>query len=366
MSFHAVIMAGGTGGHIYPALAVASELKARGATISWLGTKRGLESRLVPEAGIEIDYITIEGVRGKGVGSLIKAPLLLARAIGQARAVFKQRKAKIVLGFGGFVAGPGGVAAKLCGLPLMIHEQNAIAGTTNKLLSKITKRVFTAFPNVFKGAQVVGNPVRTEISQLPEPAERNQGRLDQSFNILVLGGSLGATALNELVPQALMRLSQEQRANIQVLHQCGQKNSQQAIAAYKDAGLTIDEQKVRVQPYVNDMATAYGWANFIVCRAGALTVAEIAAAGCASLMVPYPHAIDDHQTHNAQWLVDQGAAKLIQQRDLSVSRLHEVLQWAVSNPDAVATMATKARAMAKIDAAQTIANQCFEEVTSGH
>ncbi|WP_317931150.1 undecaprenyldiphospho-muramoylpentapeptide beta-N-acetylglucosaminyltransferase [Halioxenophilus sp. WMMB6] len=359
-------MAGGTGGHIYPALAVAQVLIAKGAAVSWLGTRRGLEAQLVPAAGIELDFIDIEGVRGKGVLSLVKAPLLLMRAITQAKKVFKQRRAEVVVGFGGFVAGPGGVAAKLLGLPLLIHEQNAIAGTTNKLLAKIANRVFTAFPNVFAKAAVVGNPVRADISRLPAPDERWQSTdSDSSFHLLILGGSLGATALNELVPQALVQLNHQSNVKIEVLHQCGQKNIEQTQAAYKQAGVVYNAEGVAVQPYVEDMAAAYGWAHFIVCRAGALTIAEIAAAGCASLLVPYPHAIDDHQTHNALWLVGQGAAHLCQQRDLTVTKLVAELETAINDRAAILAMACSARALAKIDAAERVASECFEVLNSG-
>ncbi|BFM06229.1 undecaprenyldiphospho-muramoylpentapeptide beta-N-acetylglucosaminyltransferase [Halioxenophilus aromaticivorans] len=365
MSKHAVIMAGGTGGHIYPALAVAEELKNQDFTVSWLGTRRGLESQLVPKAGIEIDYIDVEGVRGKGKTALMRAPFVLSKAVAQARSAIKQRNASVVLGFGGFVAGPGGVAAKLAGLPLIIHEQNAVAGTTNKLLAKIATTVFTAFPNVFTGARVVGNPVRKAISQLPAPSLRLAcAESTDSLQLLVLGGSLGAAAINELVPAALAVLRANLDVSIHVVHQCGGKNVEQTKAAYADNGITLDDTVV-VQPFVDDMAAAYGKAHFIVCRAGALTVAEIAAAGCASLMVPFPHAIDDHQTANAQWLVEQGAAHLCQQKDLTVARLVEELSTAAQQRTKILTMAENARLQAKTDAAEQVAQECVEVLSRG-
>ena len=369
MSKHAVIMAGGTGGHIYPALAVADELKNLGFTVSWLGTRRGLESQLVPKAGIDIDYIDVEGVRGKGKAALLRAPFILTKAVAQARTAIKQRKASVVLGFGGFVAGPGGVAAKIAGLPLIIHEQNAVAGTTNKLLAKIATKVFAAFPGVFAGAKVVGNPVRSAISQLPNPSQRwaefNQADGPQPpLQLLVLGGSLGATAINELVPAALAEIGQQHSANIHVLHQCGGKNVEQTKAAYAQHGIELNGQ-VQVKPFLDDMAQAYGQAHFIVCRAGALTVAEIAAAGCASLMVPFPYAIDDHQTANAQWLVEQGAARLCQQKDLTRDKLVAELMTAYGHRQDILTMAETARSLAKVDAAQQVAQECIEVLSRG-
>lgn len=366
MKIHAVIMAGGTGGHIYPALAVAEELTARGATVSWLGTKRGLESQLVPKAGIEIDYIDVEGVRGRGLKTLLRAPFVLLKAILQARAAIKQRQAKVVVGFGGFVAGPGGVAAKISGLPLIIHEQNAVAGTTNRLLAKMANRVFAAFPNVFSQAKVVGNPVRKVISEIPGPDQRwSQRDSEKPLNLLVLGGSLGATAINALIPAALAELKKQHGVEVHVLHQCGSKNVEQTESAYAQHDIELSSERV-VRPYLDDMAQAYQNADFIVCRAGALTVAEIAAAGCASFMVPFPHAIDDHQTANAKWLVDEGAARMCQQSELTVDRLVAELLSVNANRPELLEMASKARSLAKVDAAEQVAQECFEVLNRGH
>jgi UDP-N-acetylglucosamine--N-acetylmuramyl-(pentapeptide) pyrophosphoryl-undecaprenol N-acetylglucosamine transferase len=365
MSQHAVIMAGGTGGHIYPALAVARELIALGFTVSWLGTQKGLESKLVPNAGIDIDYINIEGVRGKRVTSLLKAPWLIAKAIRQASTLLKRRQASVVLGFGGFVAGPGGFAAKLLGLPLIIHEQNAIAGTTNKLLAKIATQVYTAFPNVFDKAIVVGNPVRKEICKVVAPSKRWLNEIeskDKPFRLLILGGSLGASALNRGLPKAVAKILSENPKSIVVRHQCGGKNVDDTMSAYKENKLDVDSDQFRVSPFVEDMAQAYEWAHFVICRAGALTVAELAAAGCASLMVPFPHAIDDHQTQNALWLVEQGAGKICQQHELTEQRLITEIQNAMDNRSQLKIMAEKARSLAAVDAAEIMAKASLEVI----
>lgn len=360
---HAVIMAGGTGGHIYPALAVARELIARGCSVTWLGTERGLESSLVPKAGIEIDYIKIEGVRGKGLKSLLKAPLLILQAVLQAKKILAKRHANIVLGFGGFAAGPGGVAAKLSGIPLIIHEQNAVAGTTNKLLSRIANKVFTAFPGVFAKASVVGNPVRAEICQVDDPKHRWGAYPPEEFHLLILGGSLGATALNEQTAQALAILTEQDPSfckKIRVLHQCGGKNFDETVKAYEKVNLSLGES-IQVQPYIDDMPQAYAWAHFIICRSGALTVSELAAAGCAALMVPFPHAIDDHQTQNAKWLVDAGAGKLCQQKDLNPERFAQEIKSAFSDFKQLLEMANRARQLAQVDVAETLAVASLEE-----
>ncbi|GAA6166270.1 undecaprenyldiphospho-muramoylpentapeptide beta-N-acetylglucosaminyltransferase [Sessilibacter corallicola] len=365
MPLHAVIMAGGTGGHIYPALAVARELIDLGFSVSWLGTRRGLESKLIPDAGLDIDYIDIEGVRGKSAKTLIKAPFLILKAIRQASSLIKQRQANVVLGFGGFVAGPGGFAAKMLGIPLIIHEQNAVAGTTNKILAKIATQVYTAFPNVFKQATVVGNPVRKEISSICSPKDRwpdTNLSSDSPFHLLVLGGSLGAAALNESVPKAVEKIISGTSAEIHVRHQCGGKNLDSTIASYEACGLDLNNDQFNVMPFVEDMAEAYSWAHFVICRAGALTVAEIAAAGCASLMIPFPHAIDDHQTQNALWLVSSGAGKICQQKELTLDRLIDEIQSAMRDRPNLLTIAEKARSLAVKDTAEIMAKASLEVI----
>lgn len=347
-----LIMAGGTGGHVFPALAVARVLRERGLQPVWLGTEKGMESRLVPQHHIEMEFITVAGVRGKGVKTALLAPLHLLRAVLQAMSVIRKRKPVVVFGAGGFVSGPGGIAAWLLRKPLVIHEQNAIAGMTNRWLAKLAARVYEAFPGSFKEAICVGNPVRREIADAPAPAVRFEGRTD-ALRVLVVGGSLGAQRLNALVPAALALLRPEERP--QVIHQAGERNLQAAQAAYRDSKVDGD-----VRAFIDDMAGMYGWADLVICRAGALTVSELAAVGVAALLVPFPAAVDDHQTHNAQFLVNAGAAILIQERELTPQRLADALHNLCSQGRAhLLQMAQQARARAIIDADVRIADECL-------
>ena len=342
-------MAGGTGGHVFPALAVAQELRDRDVAVTWLGTRRGIEAELVPNHKFPIDYIDVEGVRGRGIVKLLKAPFVLIKAIWQSVNVIRDQKPDAVLGLGGFASGPGGVAARLLGLPLVIHEQNAIAGTTNKLLSKIANRVLEAFPGALPGGEWVGNPVRKEIEALPVAQQVG----DRSLQLLVLGGSLGALAINQQVPAALALL--EQGARPQVRHQCGRAHQADTEKAYGAAGVDAS-----IEPFIADMAEAYGWADMVICRAGALTVAELTAAGVGALLIPYPHAIDDHQTQNGEWLVAQGAALLMQQSDLTAEKLAALIsEWSCDH-DYLQSMAVNARKMAKAGVAESVANVCME------
>lgn len=350
----ALIMAGGTGGHVFPALAVARVLRERGMQPVWLGTATGMESRLVPQHGIEMEYISVAGVRGKGIKTKLLAPLTLLRAVMQALAVMRRRKPSVVFGAGGFASGPGGIAAWLARIPLVIHEQNAIAGVTNRWLAKFARRVYEAFPNTLGHAAIcVGNPVRREIAQLPVPVQRFTERHD-AMRVLVVGGSLGAQRLNALVPQALALLQPAERP--QVIHQCGEKNLANAQAAYRDSKVQGE-----VRAFITDMAAMYGWADLVICRAGALTVSEIAAVGVPALFVPFPAAVDDHQTHNAQFLVQAGAAILIQERDLTAQRLADALHNLLSQGrERLQQMAERARAKAIVDADVRIADACIE------
>ncbi|WP_105101663.1 undecaprenyldiphospho-muramoylpentapeptide beta-N-acetylglucosaminyltransferase [Microbulbifer pacificus] len=348
-----LVMAGGTGGHVFPALAVAKALQAQGGEVEWLGTMRGIESQLIPAADLPLHFITVEGVRGKGTATLLKAPLQITRAIWQARGVVKKIKPDAVLGFGGFATGPGGVAARLSGVPLIIHEQNAVAGTTNRLLAKIANRVLEAFPSGLPSAQQVGNPVRAEIAALPAPAER-VGK-QQPPRLLVLGGSLGAVAINELVPQALAKMDASKRP--QVVHQAGQRHLDVAKEAYARAGVEAE-----VVPFIADMAAAYGHADLVICRSGALTVSEIAAAGVGAIMVPFPFAIDDHQTKNGEWLERAGAAKVIQQDALDAGELAVILEELFAAPDTLLAMAEAARGVAKPDATDRVLAVCREQM----
>ncbi|QKX15698.1 undecaprenyldiphospho-muramoylpentapeptide beta-N-acetylglucosaminyltransferase [Microbulbifer sp. YPW1] len=348
-----LVMAGGTGGHVFPALAVARALQAQGGSVEWLGTMRGIEAQLIPAAEIPLHFITVEGIRGKGAAALLKAPIQISKAIWQAREVVNNVKPDAVLGFGGFATGPGGVAARLAGIPLIIHEQNAVAGTTNRLLAKIANRVLEAFPSGLPAAQEVGNPVRAEIAELPAPAER-VGK-SSPLRLLVLGGSLGAVAINELVPQALAKLSADQRP--QVVHQAGQRHLDLAQEAYERAGV-----EAQVVPFISDMAGAYAQADLVICRSGALTVSEIAAAGLGAIMVPFPFAIDDHQTKNGEWLEKAGAARVIQQDALDADQLAALLAELFAEPEKLLAMAEAARRVAKPDATDRVLDVCREEM----
>ncbi|HKK06098.1 MAG TPA: undecaprenyldiphospho-muramoylpentapeptide beta-N-acetylglucosaminyltransferase [Gammaproteobacteria bacterium] len=352
-----LIMAGGTGGHVMPALAVARVLRARGAEVRWLGTRRGLESTLVAQAGFDIAYIAVSGLRGKGVLSWVMAPFKLSIALTQALLVVKRLRPSAVLGMGGFVTGPGGLASWLLRRPLVVHEQNAIAGLTNRLLAPLAKRVMAAFPATFgprPEVEVTGNPVRAEITRLASPETRYTAR-EGRLRVLVIGGSLGARALNELVPTALARLEPEVRP--EVWHQSGKALNEQTRTAYAAAGLSA-----HVEPFIEDMAEAYAWADLVICRAGALTVSELAAAGVAALLVPYPYAVDDHQTVNARFLAEAGAAWLIQQKDLTADRLANLLRESASAEGhaRLLDMARAGRALARPQAAERVAERCLE------
>jgi len=349
-----MIMAGGTGGHVFPALAVAAELRARGAEVFWLGTRRGLEAKLVPTAGIDMEWLSVSGLRGKSAGTLLLAPFQLLRAAAQVLMVILRQRPTVVLGMGGFVTGPGGLVTWLLRKPLVIHEQNSIAGMTNRLLAPLAQRVCAAFPNTFRRADVLhtGNPVRRDIAALPAPEQRFAAR-SGPINLLVLGGSLGARALNDVVPVAVSLMTMRPT----LWHQAGARNIDAARAAYDKAGVTA-----RIEPFIDDMAAAYAWADLVLCRAGALTVAELAAAGVGAVLVPYPHAVDDHQSHNAQYLVQADAALVVQERELTAARLADLLAPlcdATARPRLTA-MAQAARRLAHTDAAARVAEQCLE------
>ncbi|MET0357575.1 MAG: undecaprenyldiphospho-muramoylpentapeptide beta-N-acetylglucosaminyltransferase [Cellvibrio sp.] len=358
-SLTVMIMAGGTGGHVFPALAVADVLRAKGAQVQWLGTPRGIENTLVPAANISLHHIGVEGVRGRGVLGLLKAPFLIVSAVFQAISIFRKVKPNVVIGFGGFASGPGGVAAKILGKPIVIHEQNAVAGTTNRLLSKISTKVLAAFGGAFASAQtqveVVGNPVRALIANLPAPTERYQSRdsNNEPLHLLVLGGSLGAKAINELVPQAIAKLPITERPIVR--HQSGKNHIEATIANYMQ-----HQVNAKVDAFVDDMASAYAWADLVVCRAGALTVSELMAAGVASLMIPLPSAIDDHQTHNAAVLVRANAGLVIAQQDITAEKLAVILLNQLHERANLKHMATNARSLALPQAAETVADICVE------
>lgn len=352
-----LIMAGGTGGHVFPALAVARELMARDIPVVWLGTHQGLEARVVPEAGIPMEWISVSGLRGKRFSKWILAPFMLMGAAWQAMRVLVRRNPRAVLGMGGFVTGPGGVMARLLGKPLCIHEQNAIAGMTNRWLSRIASRVMEAFPGslpVNRKAILTGNPVRVDIASLPAPEQR-MGQRQGAARVLVLGGSLGAQALNEVMPKTLAKIPAARRPLVK--HQAGVKNLRQAQALYQDAGL---QDQVEILPFVEDMAQTYAWADLVICRAGALTIAELTAAGVGAVLVPYPHAVDDHQTRNAQFMVRTGAAILIPQPKLDADALASLLGELIADRERLLAMAQAARALAKPDATRNVANICLQ------
>ena len=349
-------MAGGTGGNVFPALAVAHVLRARDIAVCWLGTRRGIEAELVPANRFPIQYIDVVGLRGKGWRKLVSAPWQLLRALRQAITVLRRERPDVVLGFGGFASGPGGLAAKLLRIPLVIHEQNAVAGTTNRLLAKVADRVLSAFPDTLPDAVWTGNPVRSAIAALAAPQQRI-APADRPRHLLVLGGSLGALAINQIMPEALALLPEAQRPDIR--HQCGKDHVEATVAAYGQRGV-----KAEVEPFIEDMADAYGWADMVVCRAGALTVSELASAGIGAILIPYPHAIDDHQTGNGQWLVEQGAADMIRQQDLTAEKLATLLADWLADATGLQQRAVNARKLASPDVAQTVAKIC-EEVCRG-
>lgn len=349
-----LIMAGGTGGHVFPALAVAEALRARNVTITWLGTRRGIESRLVPQAGLPINYIDIGGLRGKsGVASKLKAPWRLIKAVWQALRVVRRECPDAVLGFGGFAAGPGGLAAWLLRKPLIIHEQNAIAGTTNRILARLAKRRLSGFPDSLPGAEYCGNPVRGAICGLAEPDARGLGAPSRRLHLLVLGGSLGALAINQAMPATMALINAQQRPAIR--HQTGKDHLDATHADYVSAG--VDAETVA---FIDDMAAAYAWADLVICRAGALTIAELTAVGVGSVLIPYPHAIDDHQTANARWLVAQGAAVLLPQTTLNTEPLRACVQDLLNDRRRLLAMASAAYQLRSPGAASAVADVCVE------
>jgi UDP-N-acetylglucosamine--N-acetylmuramyl-(pentapeptide) pyrophosphoryl-undecaprenol N-acetylglucosamine transferase len=347
-----MIMAGGTGGHVFPALAVAKELLQRGCIVHWLGTQAGIEARIVPANSIPLHLLSISGLRGKKMTSLFLAPWKIFKAVLMAKKIFQEFQPNVVLGMGGYVSGPGGIAAWLMGIPLVVHEQNARAGTTNKWLAHFAKKVLSAFPDVLPNAQCIGNPVRQDIVNIPAPEIRLPLQRD-NFRLLILGGSLGAQAINQLVPEALKLLASENP--IDVRHQSGEKHWDDTRARYQQAGVSGE-----VVAFIDDMASALAWADLVICRAGALTVSELSAAGVASLLIPFPFAIDDHQTANGEWLVKQGAAELRQQNALDAHQLAELIMNFSRDRNKILTMAQAARAASKPNSTRECADICLE------
>ena len=348
-----VVMAGGTGGHIFPGLAVAQALSARGVRVGWLGADGGMETRLVPQHGVAIDTIAVKGVRGKGIATLLSAPLRILRAVRDAARVLRARQPDAVVSFGGYAAGPGGIAARIAGIPLLVHEQNRAAGMTNKALAKVARQVLVGFPQTFAKETLVGNPVRAQIASIAPPAGRDFGHAGP-LRLLVLGGSQGARALNNAVPKAVAALGQP----VQIVHQAGEKMLDEARKAYADAGV-----QATVEPFIADMAAAYAHADLVVCRAGALTLAELCAVGVGSVLVPFPQAVDDHQTRNAEFLVERGAAVLLPQGEDLAARLQPVLAALIADPGKRLAMAEAARSLAMPDAAERVADAVLASIT---
>ena len=349
-----MIMAGGTGGHIFPGLAVAKVLRERGVPVTWLGADGAMETRLVPQHDIPIDTLAIGGLRGKGKLALIGAPLRLLRAIRAAGFLIRDRQPRAVIAFGGFASGPGGIAARLHGLPLLVHEQNRAPGMTNRVLSRFARRVLAGFPGSFaQREEAVGNPVRAEIAAITPPELRLANR-QGPLRLLVLGGSQGARVLNNAVPKALAALGAGMP--VQVRHQSGEKLHAEALQAYADAGV-----QASVEPFIADMAEAFAWADLVVCRSGASTLAELCAVGVGSVLVPFAAAVDDHQTRNAEYLVERGAAVLLKQDETLATQLDGVLRDLSENSARRMQMANAARALAKVDAAERIADIILEE-----
>ena len=345
-----LIMAGGTGGHIFPALAVADALRALDWQVTWLGAPGSMEAELVPKHGYEMAQVRFSGLRGKGLLRKLLLPLNLLVAMWQSAVVMLRHRPDVVLGMGGYITFPGGIMAALLRRPLVIHEQNSVAGLSNKVLAHFAKRVLSGFPKVLPGAEWCGNPVRDSIVALPEPQQRYAAR-NGTLNVLVVGGSLGAKAINECMPHALALLPQAARPN--VTHQTGKQHLEAVQTAYQQAGVPAG-----IKPFLEDMAHYYAWADVVICRAGALTIAELAAAGVASILVPFPFAVDDHQTGNAHFLSERGAAILLPQGELTPQRLADLLQ-AMTRANTLA-MAQAARAAAQPAAAQCVAQACAE------
>jgi UDP-N-acetylglucosamine--N-acetylmuramyl-(pentapeptide) pyrophosphoryl-undecaprenol N-acetylglucosamine transferase len=343
-----LIMAGGTGGHIFPGLAVAEQARAAGWEVVWMGARGGMEERLVPRHGYAAAWIRARAARGKGLLQKLALPANLLYSFWESARHIRRIRPDVVLGLGGYVAFPGGMMASLLGRPLALHEQNAVAGLANRVLAGVSDKVMVAFPQALKRAEWTGNPVRAEIAAIAPPEERFRSR-SGPLRLLVVGGSLGAQALNETVPRSLALLEPRPR----VVHQSGEKHLESLRAGYAAAGVEGE-----LVPFIDDMARCYAEADLVICRAGAVTIAELSAGGMASILVPFPHAVDDHQTANARFLADRGAALLLGQRDLSAQRLAELLR--ALDRDALLKMARNARALGKPDAAKIVAQRCME------
>lgn len=356
MTINVLLMAGGTGGHVFPALAVADVLRHRGIDVQWLGAEQGIETRLVPAADIRLHLLDVRGVRGNGLRRKLVMPFMLLRAVWRARLLMRSIRPSVAVGFGGFASGPGGLAARLSGVPLIIHEQNARAGLTNRVLSRLACRVLEGFDGAFPGkGESVGNPVRAAIAALPGPQERYEHR-DGGLRVLIMGGSQGALALNRDVPALLADWLAGRP--VKVRHQAGRGRIDEALEAWSATGVEAE-----VLEFIDDMAEAYAWADLVICRAGASTVAEVAAAGVAAVFVPLPTAVDDHQAANARWLVEHDAARLLPQSDLDQEGFARVMRG-LEGRQPLSLLAGRARARALSGSAERVADIC-QEVAHG-
>ena len=355
-----LIMAGGTGGHVFPALAVAEYLRDQGIELFWLGTNSGLESRIIPEKHIQFLTIKISGLRGKGLAHLLMFPIILSIAFIQAFKLLTKYRPCVVLGMGGYVSGPGGIAAWLLRIPLLIHEQNSVAGLTNRILSPLARTVMVGFPGTLQGKKMLttGNPVRRDILDLPLPEQRFMNRGSQPLRLLVLGGSLGARAFNEIIPSMIKQMPE--RVNIDVLHQTGKQNYNSTKLLYEEHHLDTE----KILPFIDDMAQAYEWADVVLCRAGALTVSELSVVGIASILVPYPYAVDDHQTFNARYLSDYDCAILIKQSELNETGLIKVLSEFHDRRIHLLEMANMTRNRSYRDATMDVGDACMRFVNA--
>lgn len=363
-NFRILIMAGGTGGHVFPGIAVAENLRKEGHDVLWLGTKQGLEASLVPAKNFPIRYLSITGIRRKDFKTLCLAPFLLIKALYQAKQIIQSYKPNVVLGMGGFVTGPGGIMAWLLGYPLIIHEQNAIAGFTNRILARLAKHILEGFPNSFPTkikAEWVGNPVRQDLSTIPAPDIRyaldnkKNNDIKKSIRLLVIGGSQGASFLNQLLPETFAIVQKQKNENIEVWHQTGAAQQEVTKLNYQKK-----EVKARVDAFIDNMSEAYQWADLVICRAGALTVSELAMVGIGSILVPFPFAVDDHQTYNGRFLEKVGAAKIFAQANLNPAILADEIIHISNDPNKLRLMAIAAQQVAKPNALTQVTKRCIE------
>ncbi len=357
-----LIMAGGTGGHIFPGLAVAKYLKTLGASVYWLGSKTGFEVDFLKGKDITLELIDIKGVRGKGFLQLLRAPFFIAKSIYQALIIIQKVKPDVVLGMGGFVSGPGAIAALLKRIPVVIHEQNAVMGTTNRIVSTFAKKVLVGFPNTFLGAIVCGNPINKKITSLSLETKIPQNKNNRA-KLLILGGSRGASSLNSVIPQALAMVDKNVRP--EVLHQTGRDHFQKTNDIYRSELSANSLKNITLVPFIDDMSEAYQWADFVICRSGALTISELASVGLCSILIPFPHATDNHQFKNAQILVRAGSAEIVEHKNFNTQLMSERISFYSKNRKLRQEMSEKARLIAKSNADERVAKECIEVMNNG-